>query len=88
MSTDLAAESGPPPRPGRAPQASACEPYRELIELGIGRGRNAMAIWQDLVTDHDFPAQYASVKRFVRGLRGAATPEGHPVIVTEPGQEA
>ncbi len=29
--------------------ASACEPYRELIEHGVTRGRNAMAIWQDLV---------------------------------------
>jgi hypothetical protein len=24
---------------------SACEPYREAIDLGISRGRNAMAIW-------------------------------------------
>src|SRR6476660_1380878 len=29
--------------------AGACEPYRETIELGLRRGRNAMAIWQDLV---------------------------------------
>ena len=27
--------------PGRAPSASACEAYRELIELGLKRGRNA-----------------------------------------------
>jgi len=26
---------------------SACEPYRDLIEQGLGRGRNAMAIWQE-----------------------------------------
>ncbi|MGC2334143.1 MAG: IS21 family transposase, partial [Candidatus Acidiferrales bacterium] len=32
--------------------ASVSEPYRELIEQGLGRGRNAMAIWQDLVSDH------------------------------------
>ena len=42
--------------PGRAPGASACEPYRELIAEALGRGRNAMAIWQDLVDDHGFPA--------------------------------
>src|SRR6478672_8514486 len=24
---------------------SACEPYREVIEQGLDRGRNAMAIW-------------------------------------------
>src|SRR6266849_9837531 len=26
-----------PPAPSRAPTASACEPYRELIELALGR---------------------------------------------------
>jgi hypothetical protein len=51
--------------PGRAPTASACEPYRELIAEALGRGRNAMAIWQDLVDDHGFTARYASVRRFV-----------------------
>src|SRR5881392_1248165 len=34
--------------PGRAPSASACEPYREVIEEAAARGRNAVAIWQDL----------------------------------------
>jgi hypothetical protein len=29
--------------------ASACEPYREFIEHGVACGRNAMAIWQELV---------------------------------------
>jgi len=32
--------------PGRCPSSSACESYRDLIELGLSRGRNAMAIWQ------------------------------------------
>src|SRR5881628_116651 len=76
-----------PPRPSRAPTASACAPYRELIELALARGRNAMAIWRDLVDDHGFPAQYASVRRFVVTLCGARTPEAHPVIVTAPGEE-
>ena len=56
-------------RPSRAPRASACEPYRELIVEALGRGRNAMAIWQDLVDDHGFPAGYASVRRFVSTIR-------------------
>ena len=30
---------------------SACEPFREFIELGLSRGRNAMAIWQDLLAE-------------------------------------
>src|SRR2546428_6490658 len=46
-----------------------------------------MAIWRDLVDDHGFPAQYASVRRFVGRLRGQRTPEAHPVIVTAPGEE-
>ena len=71
----------------RAPTASACEPYRELIEPALARGRNAMAIWQDLVDDHGFLGRYASVRRFVVKLRGQRTPEAHPVIVTAPGED-
>src|SRR5262245_9433051 len=80
------AAAGPPPG-ARAPTASACEPYRELIELAVGRGRNAMGIWQDLVDQHGFPGRYASVRRFVRTLRGARRAEAHPSIVTAPGEE-
>jgi hypothetical protein len=76
-----------PPPPGRAPIASACEPYRELIEFVLARGCHAMAIWRDLVDDHGFPARYASGRRFVVTLRGLRTPEAHPVIVTAPGEE-
>jgi transposase len=76
-----------PPPPGRAPAASACAPYRELIEAALTRGRDAMAIWRDLVDDHGFPAQYASVRRFVLTLRGQRPVEAHPVIVTSVGEE-
>src|SRR5438128_1887245 len=86
VSTDSPAAL-PLPRPGRSPAASACEPYRELIATALARGRNAMAIWQDLVDAHGFPATYASVMRFVRQLRGAAAPEAHAVIQTAPGEE-
>jgi hypothetical protein len=48
---EVSTDSVPRQRPGRAPSASACEPYRELIAEALGRGRNAMAIWQDLVDD-------------------------------------
>ncbi len=76
-----------PPAPRRAPAASACEPYRELIDIAVTRGRDAMAIWRDLVDDHGFPARYASVRRFVVKLRGPQTPDAHPMIVTAPGEE-
>jgi transposase len=76
------------PPPGRAPAASACEPYRELIEQKLKLGRNSMAIWQDLVGDHGFPAGYASVRRYVAGLRGSQSPRERVVIETEPGQES
>ncbi len=77
-----------PPPPARSLSASACEPYRELIETAVERGRNAMAIWQELVDRHGFEAKYASVMRFVRKLRGERGREAHPVIVTGPGEEA
>ncbi len=94
VTTDFGAESSdatalaPEPRPGRSPSASACEPYREVIELGRSRGRNAMAIWQDLVDGHGFAAGYQSVKRFLHKLRGSPTLEARVVIVTAPGEEA
>src|SRR5262249_14488467 len=46
-----------------------------------------MAIWQDLVDDHRFPARYASVRRFVATLRGMTASEARVVISTSPGQE-
>src|SRR5216684_747160 len=82
VSTDAAS-----PAPTRAPSASACEPYRELIVEALGHGRNAVAIWQDLVDDHGFSARYASVRRFVLTLRGTAPAEARVVITTAPGEE-
>jgi transposase len=85
---EVSPDSGLPPAPGRAPTASACEPYLEFIELSLSKGRNAKAIWQDLVDDHGFRGKYQSVKRFVRKLQGASGPEARAVIVTAPGEEA
>jgi transposase len=82
VSTDPA---GTPPT--RAPSASACEIYREVITDALTHGRNAMAIWQDLVDDHGFSAKYASVRRFVLKLRGATPPEARVVITTGLGEE-
>jgi transposase len=68
--------------------SSACEPFRDVIDAGLLKDRNAMAIWQDLVADYGFASGYQSVQRFVRKLRGHQTPEARAVIVTAPGEEA
>jgi transposase len=68
--------------------ASLCEPHREWITAALEQGRNANAIWQDLVDGHGFTGRYGSVKRFVRELRDSAVPLAHPTIVTAPGEEA
>ena len=91
--TDFGAESADPKvvpagqQPGRSPSASASEAYRELIELGLVRGRNARAIWQDLVDAHGFAAGYQSVRRYVEKLRGATAPEACAMIETAPGED-
>jgi transposase len=74
--------------PSRAPRSSACEPHRERIDAAVRLGRNAMAIWQDLVDEVGFTARYASVRRFVRQLRRTAPPDARVVIATTPGEEA
>src|ERR1017187_10012776 len=76
------------PDPGKVATASVCEPYRDFIELSLSKGRNAKAIYQDLVDDHGFTSRYSSVKRFVRRCRGKQTPEARAVILTSPGEES
>jgi transposase len=68
--------------------ASACAVHRDAIELGLSRGRNAMAIWQDLVDTRGFTGGYQSVKRFVRKLVGGPSKEACAVIETTVGEEA
>jgi len=73
-------------KPGCGP-ASSCEPYRELIAQELGRDRNAMGIWQDLVDGHGFASGYQSVRRFVSNLRGAIRAEARVIIETKPGEK-
>jgi transposase len=80
--------SEPSANPRKARTLSSSEPYRDLIELGLQRGRNAMAIWQDLVTEHGFAHSYQSVKRFVNKLNPNAVKQARALIITEPGEEA
>ena len=92
MATGSEAPAGqiPPPRPpARLPReaASACEPHRAWIEQQVALGRNAVAIYQDLVERHDFTHRYNSVKRFVRTLK-RRDPERFDVLESAPGEEA
>ena len=80
----VSTDAGPP---GRAPPASACEPFRARIEAALTPGRTAVALYQDLVSDHGCPASYASVRRVVRRLRGRRSVEARVVITTAPGEE-
>jgi len=79
-------DAKPEPKPG-SPSASACEPYGETIEVGLSKGRNAKAIWQDLVDIYGFTGAYQSVKRFIRKSRGKRSAEACVVIETAPGEE-
>ena len=63
----ICAEIVPPAIPKRA--RSACEAHREWIEAQVRLGRNAVAIYQELVDERGFTQRYNSVKRFCRGLR-------------------
>jgi hypothetical protein len=63
VTPDLDADSIPDSgasAPKQTTAASASEPYRELIEQALNRGRNAKAIWQDLVDDHGFTGSPAN----------------------------
>ena len=84
--------SGPPacglPQASRTGFAmSECEPHRSWIEAQVQLGRNAVAIYQDLVEAHGFSAAYNSVKRFVGKLRARA-PERFDVLEFLAGEEA
>jgi len=56
--------------------------------LAVARGRNAVAIWRDLVDDHGFPRPVRQLRRFVSRLPRPHTAEAHPIIVTAPGTKA
>jgi transposase len=77
--------SNPMTVPARA--RSACEPHRAWIEAQIRLGRNATAIYQELVDHYAFASRYNSVKRFCRGLR-QSEPEQFDRLEFLPGEES
>jgi len=66
---------------------SACEYHRPWIEEQVRLGRNAMAIYQDMVESFAFEHKYNSVKRFVRGLK-KKNPKQYDRLEFLPGEEA
>jgi hypothetical protein len=89
MARELAAEpqSVPEVATDLPPSRSSCEPYRSFIEAEAAKGRNAVAIYQDLVEHHGYDGAYNAVKRFVGKLR-PAQPKVSCRFETDPGQEA
>jgi hypothetical protein len=65
---------------------SSAAPFRNFIESEFAKGRNATAIYQDLVEHHGYGGSYDAVKRFIRKLR-AREPKISCRFETEPGQE-
>ena len=86
-SSAVSVSQTPPPESLSAGR-STCELFREAIESAFSKGRNAKAIWQDLVDSSGFRGSYQSVKRFIRDLRGTSSPAACAVIETAPGEEA
>jgi len=76
----------PPPRPP-AHARSACQENGPWIESQVQLGRNAMAIYQDLVEQFGFSHRYNSVKRFVRAMR-KKQPQQFDRLEFLPGEEA
>ncbi len=88
VTTDFDVSKPPIKQSTATPTLSNCEPYREFIQESLGRGRNATAIYQDLVTDYGFAHSYQSVKRFVNKLCPPELKSARAVIITAPGEEA
>ena len=92
-------EQNPPPRPPAFEESesaeekipaharSACEEHRSWIEEQVRLGRNAVAIYQDLVERYAFEHKYNSVKRFCRALR-KKNPIQYDRLEFGPGEEA
>ena len=96
----LTVDTGPvdqttPPRPSApslasppvsSPATSLCEPHRVFIEAQLRLGRNAMAIYQEMVDEKGFAGRYNSVMRFAARLR-VREPEQFDRLSFAPGEE-
>ena len=71
---------------GSATTRSSAAPFRDFIVGELKKGRNATAIFQDLVVHRGYSGSYDAVKRFIRKLR-KREPKISCRFETEPGQE-
>jgi transposase len=80
-------------KPAKAPTGSGalgrsrCEPFRESILAKLDQGLSAQRIYQDLVDEHCFDAQYHSVRRYVAKLN-KTQPLPFRRMEVAPGEEA
>jgi hypothetical protein len=62
------AEAKAAKRAAKSGGRSSCEAHRSFIGAEIAKGRNSVAIFQDLVEHHGYEGAYNAVKRFVRKI--------------------
>ena len=74
-----------PPVPGRSPQASACEPYRDWIEAGVKHQSREWRTWAGPVGDHGLARAHARVKRVFVKVRGEGPRPPPPLSESAPG---
>jgi transposase len=87
VATDSPSQTAPPWPPTCVPLAlSKCDPHRVFIDAQMRLGRNATAIYQDLVDQHGFDGAYNSVKRYCAQLRHKE-PEQFDRLSFAPGEE-
>lgn len=77
----------PPGWPPGFQSTSACFSHHEFISAEVKKGRNATAIYQDLVERFCFTSRYNSVKRYVHKLK-QTEPEQFDRLEFLPGEEA
>lgn len=77
----------PPGWPPGFTSSSACFAHHEFIDAEVKKGRNATAIYQDLVERFGFTSRYNSVKRYARKLK-RTEPEQYDRLEFLPGEEA
>ena len=88
IARELGAELQNVPEVATDPRSrSSCEPHRIFIEAEAAKGRNSVAIYQDLVEHHGYGGAYNAVKRFVGKLRPPQAKVSCR-FETDPGQEA